>query len=87
MHSLLTTSCSHQPRTGETCNLQLFLNSFLCFICGCIFYSNEDWVNTQKVLSSTLRRAAKAALGKDGSRAQKYIMSGIECVLAEMLIL
>ncbi|CAI8027083.1 NACHT and WD repeat domain-containing protein 2 [Geodia barretti] len=32
---------------------------------------NEDWVNTQKVLSTTLRKAAKAALGSDGSRAQK----------------
>ena len=70
-HNLPTMSCSIRHRTGETD----FLSTVLIGVCPP--HSNEDWVNTHKLLSTTLGRAAKAALGKDGSRVQKYIMSGI----------
>ena len=35
-----------------------------------------DWVNIQQLLSNTIGKAAKVALGNDPSKVQKYIMSG-----------
>ena len=70
MHNPHSTHCYIHVKNGETLLLFMVYTHTYCPV------SNEDWVNTQKLLSTTLKRAAKVALGKDATKVQKYVMSG-----------
>lgn len=45
----------------------------LCFSAG---VSLKEWIDIHELLSKTICRAAKVALGKDVSKVQRYTMSG-----------
>ena len=81
IHSLPSIHFCSPSRTGETVTQGVISVNprYVLRYVHVHSHSNEDWMNTHKLLSTTIKRAAKVALGKDAAKVQKYIMSGIVC--------